>query len=353
MVNNKICLAFVFVIMNLQPSLVEKKFGRVVENLYSRTRNFNLKNDWPAKLYMKISNLKTRDYSYINLKRHCISEVDLDILACEYCKVNKKLFIGCLWPAADIKKDKQTKQLIEKYGTILYEKKVLLKNNGPKLFLQEIPEKRRFLERDFYKYFPRDKKHIPIRVLLLKMENDETAIKCKKAVRAFLNLYPYAMHINDTQQKSQYEETVNLSHILFNNNTINFLNFCKGKSFSKFNSLFNRYKSILEKHRITQESICIDGSSVLSIYGLRDVNIDFDFITDKAHIIKPLISWPLDLHNHAWEVLKLDIKDIIYNPKNHFYYKGLKVASLGAVKRFKGIQNRLRDKVDIALINAI
>ena len=59
------------------------------------------------------------------------------------------------------------------------------------------------------------------------------------------------------------------------------------------------------------------------------------------------------MHNHAWEVLSLDIKDIIYNPLNHFYYQGLKVASLGSIKKFKKIQNRPVDKNDINLINQL
>ena len=47
------------------------------------------------------------------------------------------------------------------------------------------------------------------------------------------------------------------------------------------------------------------------------------------------------------------IDDIIYNPKNHFYYNGIKFASLDIIKALKTRRGEEKDKVDVELINTV
>jgi hypothetical protein len=47
------------------------------------------------------------------------------------------------------------------------------------------------------------------------------------------------------------------------------------------------------------------------------------------------------------------IDDIIYNPKNHFYYNGIKFASLDIVKSLKVNRWEEKDKIDVELINSV
>lgn len=49
----------------------------------------------------------------------------------------------------------------------------------------------------------------------------------------------------------------------------------------------------------------------------------------------------------------LDRDEIIHNPENNFYHRGIKFASLNVIKELKLKRNEPKDEVDIKLINSV
>ena len=57
------------------------------------------------------------------------------------------------------------------------------------------------------------------------------------------------------------------------------------------------------------------------------------------------------LHNDEMKYYQHTKEEIIFNPQNHFYYKGIKFANLGVVKAMKQFRNEEKDIVDVKLID--
>lgn len=351
MVRSKLFTGILFLnaLTCLSSSPEPEKFGLVINNIVQDTRALQLKNDWPLQLWRKINMFKLTDYSYASLELAGLSQADLDILMCEYIKRQPKAYLGLVWPAACCQYD-EIRKIVKKYCTIVAEKDVLLINNGPALLLKNIPEKAKEVERFLFHYFPENRKDKPVRVFVLEANSCKITRECKYEVRKFLGVYPkpYVMHINDT-----HAQTVELSRLLFNQNSIHLLNTNLCKKRPKFNTLLEKYRGVIANSGIADEDICIDGSSVLAVYGLRDVNVDFDFLTLKQSVVEPYLTKPLDMHNGAWLRVGLDIKDVIYNPLNHLWFNGLKFAALHTLRDFKDRQGRPVDLSDLELIDRL
>ena len=127
--------------------------------------------------------------------------------------------------------------------------------------------------------------------------------------------------------------------------------------FPNFKKFFQQLKEFLLTNNLDSRKICIAGSSVLSIYGIRDCN-DIDLFIDKDYI-KVFKGTIFSNDNFYTEngLYPKNFEEIIYNPDNHFYYEGIKFCTLDLildfkVNRVKG-NNSERDKKDINDINLI
>ncbi|KKL28303.1 hypothetical protein LCGC14_2376500, partial [marine sediment metagenome] len=86
----------------------------------------------------------------------------------------------------------------------------------------------------------------------------------------------------------------------------------------------------------------ITGSSVLSLYGLRDCK-DLDLIYYN--------NAPVDSHNQYLEThYKLTLDNIVNNPLYYLYHNGFKYVSLDVIKNMKVIRNEPKDIIDVQLI---
>jgi hypothetical protein len=168
--------------------------------------------------------------------------------------------------------------------------------------------------------------------VLVDGKNLETVKEMKKKIRALFNVGNHSVHINDS-----HEETVRIAKTVFNDNSIHFLNNRKNISFPKYKKLMTNMKP--------NDNEVITGSTVLSLYGLRDCK-DIDLI----YYNNP----PADSHNQYLETYyKLTLDDIINNPLYHLYYQGFKYVSLNVIKNMKKLRNEQKDIIDVNLIEKI
>ena len=154
----------------------------------------------------------------------------------------------------------------------------------------------------------------------------------KTKIRELFNVGNHSVHISD-----YHEDAIRIAKTVFNENSIHFLNTNKNVSYRNYRKLMNEAKP--------DDNTIVTGSSVLSLYGLRDCK-DLDLI----YYNNP----PADSHNQYLEThYKLTLDDIVNNPLYHLYYQGFKYVSLNVIKNMKIIRNEPKDIRDIELINQI
>lgn len=276
-----------------------------------------------------------------------------DRTAIEYAKLKGDTHMVFIFPAAKGMIN-EVVSILNKYGRVAYGRKVFLNETGSFNLMREL-----YLGESWAGTFQsnfsgfRHKQRLcypsyePTTGFLVEFDTLEASVKAKDAIRSLYNIGKHSVHINDT-----HEETVRLSKLIFNKNSIHHLNNAKTVNYQIFDKCLVEFKDKIDKLGLDIDDYCIGGSSPISAYGLREGN-DLDYlhfdpteITDSSDLI----------HSHnAYGVGRyhLDRDEIIYNPDNHFYYRGVKFASLNVVKALKEKRGEPKDKIDIELINSV
>ena len=244
---------------------------------------------------------------------------------------------------------------MREYGDIIYEKEFTLKHQGPwNMIIHSYGYRDWFndghLNRIVHGLFKEPFLSEPCEALVFNCSNHKKTVVCKEKIRKFYGEEGRWVHINDF-----HWETISLAQVVFNDNSIHVLNYAQPQDFEQFEKLFSFYTKWLSK-RTDKEFFCINNSSVLAVYGIRDVH-DLDFL-HKASLSR-LFMGPEDLvasHNETLNLIckqyNIDLRrdDIIFNPSHHFYYKDIKFASLDVVTLIKERRRREKDVRDLKLI---
>jgi|GEM_PF-7113554 hypothetical protein len=323
----------------------DTSFSEVIQETYAEYHQ--REGDWCDRLLAQVQSVVKkygRSVSFEELQQEGIDPDYLDAMAVEYCKKYPDAYIAIIWPTLDATYEKMVYDILSKECLVAYQKTFTLKGHAPKALMQSIPEKVPHISFDFHCYFSREKSSYAMRCFVIRAPTHATTVRAKRTLRDIVKLDPYCMHISDT-----HDQVLDLAYMLLNNNSLHFLNFHQPQQFTNFNPLLDLYANFLTSREIPKKDVCVDGSSVLSAYGLRDCALDFDFLCTKFGDFGTI--HPLDHHNLAWDKLGLPIEEVIYNPKNFFYYKGYKFASLMKIRNFKELQGRSNDLRDVALID--
>lgn len=271
------------------------------------------------------------DYNFFRekgLKRHMLKRTAL-----EYAKIKPNTHVICLFPIAHTRID-QVMNVIEKYSNIFYKSSEDLNTTGQLGLMKEIYLKDGWANekgiRKKGKQCFRGKTKVTF--VLVDAKDIETVREMKKEIRALFNVGNHSVHINDT-----HEETVRIAKTVFNKNSIHFLN-------NRKNVLFPNYKKLMNEMKPDDNTI-ITGSTILSLYGLRDCK-DVDLL----YLNNP----PVDSHNqYVGTQYELTLDDMFHNPLYHLYYNGFKYVSLEVIKNMKKLRNEPKDITDIQLIEEI
>ena len=183
-------------------------------------------------------------------------------------------------------------------------------------------------------------------VLLVEPHSSTDMVKVKDEVRALFGLGNHSIHINDT-----HEETLRLARVVYNKNSLHFLEHGQPDKYEKLTGLLSSYENTLRTAGITPDLFSITGSAVLSMYGLREC-ADLDYL----HFHKDHVITGNDLINsHETELSKYPMHkhEILFNPNNHFYWNNVKFASLSAVTEMKAFRGEEKDKKDITLMESV
>ena len=295
------------------------------------------------------------DYKYFKNKKDFVKEgLDTkycDSIALEYCKIKPNTFIATIFPSAegDIE---EAERIIADKADIFYKKSLKLNPNGALNLMRQmyngepwggtldngyagLKEKARLC-------FQKDG---DVNVYVITVVDPKDTAVIKEEVRKVFDIGNHSIHINDT-----WEETFRLSRGVFNNNSINMMNVMKSNYYPEFEQLSLFVYLSLLKNDLDPDNYCITASSVLSRLGLREGE-DLDYL----HRGPTLEGHPsIDSHNeYSKGRYTKTIDDIIYNPENHFYFNGLKYASVEVIKDLKEKRGEEKDKKDLELLNEL
>lgn len=296
------------------------------------------------------SNTEAPTYNYRWFLDRGLEPKWADAIATQACELLPNSFIIVIYPSAQGKKE-ALQSLIEQHASIWYQKSLILEGNGPLNLIRQIYHKEPWVGRWEDKFVGAQNKASwcfaspgPLRAYLVESSSKEIlALKIK--IRELFQIENHSVHINDT-----HEEAKQLSWLLFNDNSINFMNSCNLKQFKWFQRLFQEYKKWLSQKCLNINDYCIDASAVLAAYGIREGR-DIDFMHDSAITHINTGYKEISSHNSEAHWYKKTPDEIVYNPENYFYFYGVKFAALHVVLQMKKNRNENKDQDDVRLIS--
>tara|TARA_B100000945_G_scaffold181333_1_gene145301 strand:+ start:2907 stop:4070 length:1164 start_codon:yes stop_codon:yes gene_type:complete len=298
---------------------------RLAAALYHQ-RPINIRNTNPDE-----NNYVESDYEYF-VKRG-LSQSIVKRTALEYAKLKSNTHVMCLFPIAH-KRMTEVINIIEKHSNIFYKSSEVFNATGQlglikEIYLSDGWGTEKAIRKKCKQCF---RGMSQVTFVLLDAKNLETVKEMKNKIRALFKVGNHSVHINDT-----HEDTIRIAKTVFNINSIHFLNNRKNVSFPNYKKLMANIKP--------NENEVITGSTVLSLYGLRDCKD-----IDKIYYNNP----PPDSHNQYLKNLyKLTLDDIVNNPIYHLYYNGFKYVSLDVIKNMKKTRNEPKDIIDVKLAEEI
>jgi hypothetical protein len=287
----------------------------------------------------------TYDYKFFQ-KRHMPND-SLDAAAIKFIEYANNVYLAFIWPSAQ-GFDEEVESIIP---NIFYRKSVQLSLNGAHNLISQIYYGENWLG-SASDNFKGSKEQVErcfstsdsIRVVAFQAESLDEAIKVKERIREVFDIGKGSIHTTDTA-----EEAVKISRIIFNDNGVHFLNHAKP---NKYLSVYEKIKKIKEftiKNQFDLSDIAVDGGMVLSVYGLREAG-DIDYLSNNSakYSSKAIECNDDQLKHHAQDKIEL-----IFNPKNYFYFNDVKFISFDKVYQMKKKRGCKRDVNDCQIMRSL
>jgi hypothetical protein len=165
-----------------------------------------------------------------------------------------------------------------------------------------------------------------------------------------------SMHTSDSEEEYHY-----LAQMLFSQSYFAALS-RRAQLSSQTLSWLGEFSSLVFKMGISLDNVCVVGSTVMEVYGVR-ASTDVDFIATSSvreevfgEGVDGVVQLSADVDLASKGYLRLagvDTSDdeIIALSKNHFLYRGVKMVAIEAVYERKKKQLRDKDLADIRLID--
>lgn len=254
----------------------------------------------------------------------------------KFIEYTKNTYIAFVWPSA-----KGQSEIINMFDNVIYEKDVSLSYNGAHNLLSFLYKGEKWLgdRKEGYKgvigkqieCFPN---YDPVKVIVFQSESLNKVLQIKEKVRKIYNIGKHSIHITDTK-----EEADEISKLVFNENGLHFLNNAIPTKYDNTYESIELFKKYADENDISIDDTVIDSGMVLSLYGIRESS-DIDFLNKKKQS-RSLNNY-IESHDSELRYHKVLKEDLIYNPKFHFQFSGVKFISFEQVFNMK--LNRAEEK---------
>jgi len=279
--------------------------------------------------------------TYKHLQAGEMDSDEIDALAFEHIKLNPNCYIAIIWPKGIHKLDWIVDYIAQHLGPIVHVRPFNLKNYGQYILLHHIDHKGAIANQIVHDYFKKKFDVVQLCAIIFETPKHFKEIKrVKGQIRAEIGGGWTSIHTEDSNRQS-----INTACMVLLENSVHHMNHMPIAELPKFSRLFKLYQQSV----VHGEQCCVDNGAVLGAYAIREPG-DWDFIQYKS-AVKPKTN---EVGGHNWfyngRYTNLTADDIIFNPRYHFYYKGLKFASLDLVKNIKGKKRVAKDIRDLDLI---
>ena len=275
-----------------------------------------------------------------------------DSMALEFCRLSPNMVIAVVFPVAN-GKDDEVQNILKEYGQIAYEKQVVFLELGRHNLIRQLYRNESWLGADG-DITPGLRHHVeqrflndrPVKFYFLVCRDISKIKEAKARVRALFDLQNDSIHINDT-----HEETLRIAEQILTLNSLHFLNHAQPWLSKNFLSMFAEYQQEIKKQNLDKDNLCIDSGSVLAAYGLRDTNdLDYLHLGDEMALA---MNSKISAHNAELVYHAAPLGDLLFDPRNYFYYDGMKFISLPTLRRMKEKRNESKDVKDLLLIDSL
>jgi len=291
-------------------------------------------------------NFEKQDYNYFykrNVEKNYIEKA-----VQSFSKFSDDIYIAFIWPRANINYD----IIKSKFDNILYYKEIQLSFSGGHYLISEV------YSGDFWTGNYNDKfkgslgkvkecfnSANPLRVLYFKEGDKKKVLKIKQEIRNICNAGKHSIHITDHKY-----EVNKISKILLNENSIEFLNKANMFRFKENFKIISDFKQFLENNNIDIENIVVDSSFIMSLYGIRRAkDLDYISISNDQNLSNDFFN---EIKNNDLDYHDDNIKDLIFDTKNFFYFQGIKFLTLKKIYNKKKKRAEQKDKTDLRLIES-
>lgn len=283
-----------------------------------------------------LEELNEPNYNYDFFYKRNVPSNYLDFAATKFVEYAKNSYIAFIWPTAK-GEDAELENIIP---NIIYRKDIKLSHQGAHNLLSQIYYGEPWLgtaENDFKgakgKLVECFKSFDPVRVIAFQADSLDDVLEIKERIRALFNVGKHSVHITDTHEEASW-----VAQVVFNENSIHFLNYAKPNKYLSTHKKLDKFKRVLGEGDVRSADVVLDGGIVLSMYGMRECS-DIDYLS--------LIE--LEHNDSELEHHDSDKFSLIYNPDNYFIFNGLKFISFKQTYRMK--KNRAKAHGDVKDIN--
>ena len=287
------------------------------------------------------------DYDFF-YKRNISGEI-LDTVVTKFVEYANNVYIAFIWPTAE-ENDEKIKEIVP---NIVYRKEIKLNPNGAHNLLSQIYYGEEWLgsvEDNFRgsqsKLVECFKSFDPIRVIAFQIDCLDEVLKIKNKIRSIFNVGKHSIHITDTR-----EEAIRTAKIVFNDNSIHFLNYAKPNQYISTHRKIDIFKEFLSANNLNSNDVLLDSSIILSAYGLREAK-DTDYFCHDNSKIKVKFD-DINIHDEELKYYGENKNDMIYNQKFYFYFNDIKFISFTQLYKMKTNRDEEKDKNDCKMMEAL
>ena len=278
----------------------------------------------------------------------------IDYLIFNFIKYNNSLRIFTLFPVRDKKFDEQCFSIIKKYGEILITKSMKIGNliNGFNIcrtlysgseWLGNVDNKYKGAMWKAKNCFYNSDGVLDVILFSPNKKENATTANLKKLKEEIRNIYK--IHFHSIHSSDNHIETIRYSKIFFHSNTQELLPKRKGIFYDNFEQNIEN----LNSSNIDSSQFVFSGSAVMAALGLRNPK-DLDAFHSENFILPKSVS----SHNSQIKYLKYKLNELIFNPKNYFFYMGFKFLHPKVLLKLKEnrntIKNNTKDNEDIKIL---
>ena len=273
----------------------------------------------------------------------------LDTVVTKFVEYASNVHIAFLWPIGN-KSSEKVENIIP---NIVYKKEIQLNYNGAHNLLSQIYYGEEWLGNVENNFKGSQAKLIEcfntfdaFEVIAFQADNLDEVLKIKDNIRDIFGVGKHSVHITDTK-----EEAIRTARVVFNDNSIHFLNYAKPNKYISTHLKIDKFKEFIEINKLDNKDLLIDSSFILSCYGLREAK-DTDFFCSDNNNIKIEFE-DINIHDEELQYYNKNKNELIYNPKNYFYFNDIKFISFDNPYKMKTNRNEEKDKNDCNMMEAL